>query len=159
MPGNTEINSDGLAVRFGRDQGARGSRAGVTRTAGKISELVLTVELTGAARTIFTMDRNNDGTLDGFAVGLDTPIPANAKIISVDEIVNTAAAGTTPDHTVGTFQVDGTVIDADGLIVATTGADGALVGTEVAQDSYVSVVTTGTHTAGNVTLVVRYMTV
>jgi hypothetical protein len=148
------VNSDGLVVRFGRDQGARGSRAAVTTDTTKVNELVLTVDLEGAARTIYTMDNDNDGTLDGFS-GLDTPIPSGAKILDFDEItIETPAGGT--NYTVGTFQIDGDAIDADG-IRTTAGADGAQIGTQLAEDGFIGVVTTGTYTAGIVKIVIRYM--
>lgn len=148
------FNSDGLFVRFGRDQGLRGSRAAVTTDTTKVNELVLTVDLEGAARTIFTADRDNDDTLDGFS-GLDTPLPSGAKILGFDEItVETPAGGTS--YSIGTWEVDGTVIDADG-IRTDAGADGALVGTQLTQDSFVSVKTIGTYTAGIIKIVVRYL--
>lgn len=148
------INADGLVVRFGRDQGLRGSRAAVTTDTTKVNELVLTVDLEGAARTIFTMDRNNDGTLDGFS-GLDTPIPSGAKILGFDLITLETPAGGT-NYTVGTFQINGTAIDADG-VRKTDGSAGDQVGTQLAQAGYVGVVTTGTYTAGIVKIVIRYM--
>jgi hypothetical protein len=161
-------NSDGLMVRYGREQGKReassGTGAGAQRAAamnnrGSIKELVLEVDLEGAARTTFTADRNNDGTLDGFMLGLDTPIPANAKILSVESLVlETPAGGTT--FQLGTFQVDGTAIDDDGLTAASAtavGAAGAQVGTKIAEAGYVAVKTVGTYTAGKVVFVIRFL--
>lgn len=148
------FNSDGLLVRFGRDQGARGSRAAVTTDTTKVNELVLTVDLEGAARTVFTADRNNDNTLDGFS-GLDTPIPSGAKILGFDEItLETPAGGTS--YTIGTWTQAGAAIDDDGIRVS-AGTAGAQVGTQLAQAGYVSVKTTGTYTAGIIKIVIRYM--
>lgn len=152
----TQVNSDGLVIRFGRDQGLRGASAGVTRTAGKGNELVLEVNLAGAARTIFTMDRNNDGTLDGFS-GLDAYIPAGAKIISFDTIETEALAGGT-SYSIGTFALDGTAIDADG-IRADAGTAGAQIGTVLTAKSFVSVKTIGTYTTGKLKIIVRFITV
>jgi hypothetical protein len=157
-------NSDGLPVRFGRDIGKRQASSGITRgsvvrTAGAYKEMVIQVDLEGAARTTFTADRNNDGTLDGFEVGLDTPIPSGAKIIGMENIVHeTPAGGTT--FAVGTYQVDGDAIDADGLAAASAtavGAAGAQVGTKLTEDAYVGIVTVGTYTAGKLTLIIRYI--
>lgn len=148
------VNADGLVVRFGRDQGLRGARAGVTTSTTKTNELVLTVDLEGAARTIFTMDRNNDGTDDGFSL-LDTPIPSGAVIKDFDIVTLETPAGGT-NYTVGTFQINGTAIDADGIRV-TGGTAGAQVGTQLAQAGYVGVVTTGTYTAGILKIIVRYV--
>src|SRR5688572_13229755 len=108
----TQINSDGLLLRFGRDQGVRGAKAGVTTSTTKRNELVLLVDLEGVARTIYSTDRNNDGTVDGFS-GLDTPIPAGAIILDQQAIELEAPAGGT-NFAVGTYQLNGTVDDADG---------------------------------------------
>lgn len=157
-------NSDGLPVRFGRDIGKRkassgGQRGSVVVTAGNIQELTLQVDLEGAARTTFTFDRNNDGTLDGFENGLDTPIPSGAKILSVESVVlETPAGGTTFQF--GTFQVGGTAIDDDGLTVASAtavGAAGAQVGTVLAEAAYVAAKTVGTYSAGKIQLIVRFI--
>lgn len=153
---NTWQNSDGLYIRYGTAQGVRGERAGVTSMGGKLQELVLTVPLAGAARTIYTADLNNDGTLDGFS-GLDGFIPSGAKIVETTVFASTAAAGGT-NYAVGTYQVNGTAIDADGLIT-TLGAAGALAGTNTTAANYVSVVTTGTYTAGVLEIRVVYETV
>lgn len=163
---STWKNSDGLFVRFGRDVGKREAASGtgagvqrgsVVRTAGNIIELTFEVDLQGAARTTFTADRNNDGTLDGFILGLDTPLPSGAKILSVDTVaLETPAGGTT--WALGTYQVDGTAIDADGLTAASAvaqGADGAQVGTVLSQDAYVAAATVGTYTAGKLQVIVR----
>jgi hypothetical protein len=163
---STWKNSDGLFVRFGRDVGKReaasGSGAGVqrgsvVRTAGNEIELTFQVDLEGAARTTYTADRNNDGTLDGFILGLDTPLPAGCKIVDVETVaLETPAGGTT--WALGTFQVDGTAIDADGLTAAAAvsqGADGAQVGTVLSQAGYVAVTTVGTYTAGKLHVVIR----
>lgn len=150
----TQINSDGLLLRYGRDQGVRGVKAGVTTSTTKRNELVLFVDLEGVARTLYSTDRNNDGTVDGFS-GLDTPLPANAIILRQDAIQIEAPAGGT-NFTVGTFQLNGTVDDADG-IRTTAGANGVQVGTQLAAARYVGVVTTGTYTAGKYKIIVEYM--
>jgi hypothetical protein len=150
----TQINSDGLLLRFGRDQGKRGAKAGVTTSTTKKNELVLEVDLEGVARTTFSTDRNNDGTVDGFS-GLDTPLPAGARIISQNTIELEAAAGGT-SFTVGTFQLDGTVDDADGIRVA-AGTNGAQVGTQLTAARYVGVQTVGTYTAGKYKIIIEYM--
>lgn len=159
-------NKDGLPVRFGREVGKRLASSGiergsVVRTDGMYKELVLQVDLEGAVRTTYTHDRNNDGTLDGFAVGLDTPLPAGAQIMDVKAVINETPVTTTGTFAVGTYQVDGTAIDADGLAAAsatTLGAAGAQVGTVLSQDAYVGVaVATAAYTAGKLTLIVRYI--
>ena len=154
MAGIDWVNKDGLLVRFGPNQGVRGGRAGVTMGAGKRRELVLTVDLTGPAGTRYTADLNNDGTNDGFS-GLDTPLPAGALIISQHiRTLVTPAGGT--NYSVGTYQQNGTVDTAAGL-VTTAGANGTQIGTQIAADRFVAVTTTGTYTAGKVQIVINYM--
>lgn len=155
MAGVDWVNPDGLLVRFGPNQGQRGAKAGVTTGAGKRRELVLTVDLTGAARTIFTADRNNDGTNDGFS-GLDTPLPAGVVILGQTVVEKVTPAGGT-NYVVGTYQLNGTADDDDGIRVA-AGTNGAQVGTRLANARYVAVKTTGTYTAGTIDVIVEYMT-
>jgi hypothetical protein len=156
MAGVDWVNKDGLLVRFGSNQGQRGSRTGVTTGAGKRRELVLTVDLTGAARTIYPDDLNNDGTTDGFS-SLNIPLPANSVLVG-QRVVNviTPAGGT--NYSVGTYQKNGTVDTAAG-IRTTAGADGTQIGTQLTADRYVGVVTTGTYTTGTIKIIVEYMTV
>lgn len=154
MAGVDWVNSDGLYTRFGPTQGQRGPKAGVTMGAGKHRELVATVRLAGAARTIYSSDLNGDGTNDGFT-GLDTPLPAGAVIVSQRAVVKETPAGGT-NYSIGTYQKDGTVDTAAG-IRTTAGADGSQVGTQLAADRYVAVTTTGTYTAGIIEWVVTYV--
>ena len=80
-------------------------------------------------------------------------IPAGSAVLSAKLVVlvPATAAATTVD--VGTVKLDGTAIDADGLVAAQalaagviTGA-GALVGTVVAEDSYIKVTPSSTAAA------------
>lgn len=153
MSNKTWVNDDGLLVRYGLNQGKRDAAAGTTQSNSKEQELVLEVSLTGAARTIFSTDLDNDGTVDGFS-GLDGKLPAGAVITGQRVVVLETPAGGT-NYTVGTFQADGTVTDADGIRVA-AGTDGALVGTQLAAAANVTAVTTGTYTAGKVKVIVNY---
>lgn len=150
------VNADGLPVRFGETQGNRGARAGVTMGAGKRRELVLEVDLTGPARTIYNADPGNTGTNTAFN-GLDTPLPAGALLESQKVIVEVTPAGGT-NYSVGTYQKNGTVDTAAG-IRTTAGADGSQIGTQLAADRYVGVTTTGTYTAGKIKIIVVYLTV
>lgn len=154
----TWTNPDGLEVRFGSDIGKRGMKAGVTTGAGKRRELVLTIDLAelGAGGTGFTADLDNDGTLDGFNPS-NTALPANVKLLSVNEItLETPAGGTS--YAIGTYQEDGTVVDADG-IRTDAGAAGAQIGTVLTASRFVAAKATGTYTAGIVKVIVEYMTV
>ena len=153
MAGIDWVNKDGLLVRFGPGQGQRGGRAGVTTGAGKRRELVLTVDLAGPAGTRYTADLTNDGTNDGFS-GLDTPLPNGALILSQQVRTLVTPAGGT-NFSVGTFLKDGTADNAAG-IRTTAGANGTQVGTQLTADRFVTVVTTGTYTAGRVQIIVEY---
>lgn len=155
MAGIDWVNPDGLLVRFGPNQGQRGAKAGVTTGAGKRRELTFSVDLAGPARTVYTADRNNDGTNDGFS-GLDTPLPAGVVILKQTVVVKATPAGGT-NFVVGTYQLNGTVDDDDGIRTA-AGADGAQVNTQLAAPRYVALKTTGTYTAGTVDVIVEYMT-
>lgn len=156
-------NPDGVTVRFGVDQGARGARAGVTTGAGKRRELSLLVDLValGAGGTSFTEDLNNDGVNEAFAdadgSGLNTPLPAGAVILS-QKVVNvvTPAGGTS--YAVGTYQAAGTVDTANGIRTS-AGADGGQIGTQLAAARYVGVNVVGTYTAGKIKVIVEYQTV
>lgn len=152
----TWVNNDGLQIRYGTDQGRRGARPGSTQSNSKEQELILEVELTGAARTIYSSDLNNDGTNDGFT-GLDAQLPLNAFVTGQRVIVLETPAGGT-NYAVGTYQEDGTAVDADG-IRKTDGTDGAQVGTQLTSAYNVAVVTTGTYTAGLVKVIINYYTV
>lgn len=156
MSEGTWNNDDGLYVRYGTAQGKRGARPASTQSNSKEQEMILEVELTGAARTIYPADLDNDGTLDGFN-GLDAAIPANSFITGQRVIVLETPAGGT-NYAVGTYGADGTAVDADGIRVV-AGTDGALIGTEINTAAYVTVVTTGTYTAGRVKIIINYYTV
>lgn len=156
MANSTWVNNDGLLVRYGVNQGKRGARPGSTQSNSKEQELILEVELAGPARVIYSTDLTNDGTADGFANGLDSFLPVGAVITDQRVVVMTAAAGGT-SYVAGTFARTGAAIDADGIRIA-DGSNGALVGTQIAAPSYVTVTTTGTYTAGKIKLIVRYVT-
>ena len=161
------VNNDGLTIRYGAEQGARGSKAGVTTGAGKLRELVLTIDLValGAGGTGFTADLNNDGVNEAFGnaagASLNTALPANALIHSARMITLTTPAGGT-DFVVGTYRADGTVVSANGILTTAGTVQGAQVGTQVAAGTapwYVAAKATGTYTAGKVKVIVEYMTV
>jgi hypothetical protein len=153
-------NSDGLPVRFGLSQGRRkntvtgGGKLGAVNTLGERKQVELNVELTGAARTLFTADRNNDGTMDGFEKGLDSYIPNGAVITSIEVMTIVAPAGGT-SYSLGTYQVDGTVISATALISAGTVASVPLAA--LAQDSFITASTIGTYTAGKLKFIISYI--
>ena len=163
----TYINKDGLEVRFGSSQGARGQKAGVTTGAGKRRELVLEIDLTqlGVAGTGFTADLNNDGTADGFNPS-NTAIPAGYLLdqVRIIEIVAAVGGGTGAGVTIGTFQENGTVVDADGIATNLAGTAGAQIGTRVASATgpwFIAPVKAGdaVYTAGRYKVILEYLTV
>lgn len=166
---DTWFNADGLVVDFARSRKILTNRPFAVKTYGATTEVHLKFDLSliTATEETFTTDRDNDGTNDGFNSG-DFYIPDQAFLESAEiYMTDTAAAGGT-SVAAGTYEVDGTAIDADGLVTATEGvtADlaandklvgtGAQVGTAVTQKAYVALVTAGTFTAGKGTLVIKY---
>lgn len=93
-----------------------------------------------------------------------TTIPANSVIQSAEvQVLETVSGGTNFD--IGMSQPDGTVIDADGLVAASTitavgdyeAGAGALVGDNLANDAQVTV--GGTRTAGKIKVLIKYLKV
>lgn len=161
-------NADGLYIEHGRENVRKTNRAQSVKQFGSTSEIQIKFDLGGmTAGTKFPADLNNDGTMDGFTTA-HTVIPDQAVIESaVIYMTDEAAAGGT-SVAVGTFQVNGTAIDADGLVTAVNGATadlianarvagtGAQVATGVTQAAYIALVTVGTFTAGKGTLIIKY---
>lgn len=162
-------NDDGLSIRFEGDQAAPSTpSAPVVNTLGNKRQMVIDINYDNLPAE--TTDLDNDGTNDGWS-GADPYIPAGSFITQAVLIVETAFAGGT-SYNFGLSQIDGTVIDADGLDAAVATADiaankavvmnGALVGgtaTTGAADAYLKVAATGTFTAGKAKLVIEYITV
>jgi len=97
-------------------------------------------------------------------------LPAGSQIVSAHIIVDSAMTGTSGTMTIGTYQADGGgVVDLDGIDVAVAQAvllanttivcDGAQIGGGIvlAERSAVVVVTGGTVSGGEFTLVVEYI--
>lgn len=114
----------------------------------------------------FNVDRDGDGTNDGF-LSNDIYIPAYASIVGVRAFVREAAAGGTSID-VGLFEFDGTAVDADGLMdgVLTASIDvigdvvngsGALVGVSSGDSpTTIGITSAGTFTAGVLQIVLEY---
>jgi hypothetical protein len=173
-------NPDGLQVKFGNYYREAGNFVNVPRAlpskGGLVKEIVIDYDLAelGANGVSYTSDLNNDGTRDGFNTG-DCCLPANASVLRVTSVTSVAAAGGT-SITLGTFALDGTAIDADGLITATEGVvanqnlvggrtygAGAYVATSVdtpgigAADGYLAITASGTYTAGKGRILIEYI--
>lgn len=165
---DTWFTPDGIEVKFGRANKRESGQAKDLKTFA--NRFVLTLEFDLAdmpAGTQFPVDRDNDGTADGFATG-DRFIPDQAYIESANIYMRDEAAAGGTSLSAGLYQVDGTAIDADGLVTAANGAtanlsanakvtgSGADVGTAVTEKAYVAVTTAGTFTAGKGTLEIVY---
>ena len=94
-------------------------------------------------------------------------IPQYAMIKNAYIMVETAFAGGT-SYNFGTYEADGTVIDADGIDAAVATAalnavgkvvicNGAQVGTAIAEAGQLVVAATGTFTAGKARVVIEYI--
>jgi hypothetical protein len=163
---STFTNADGLTRRYGGDgiPSVGGVHKVVTYGAGG----VLVVDFDVDNLPGFDKDAGGGSTPDSFS-SLKAYLPAGAWIKSATILVKTALAGTTPTLTIGTYEQDGTVIDADGIDAAVAAADlaankvvlcnGAQVGgtASLAADAYIVAVTGGTATAGAFRLVVEYV--
>lgn len=160
-------NSDGLTVKFGTEKPLNKQYGGSVTSYG--SRKVLTYRFDYTNLPSFTTDLNNDGTNNGFSLQ-DVGVPAGASIESVKLKIGTAwTSGTS--LAVGSYQLDGTVIDADGYITATQGATanlttGALItgtGADIGEHphateaAYTVVAAVGTFTTGDAVLVVDYI--
>ena len=152
-------NADGLVRSYGAAQGAV-FNIGSPEQAGPNKRIVVDIRSTdlsafGATNLIF-------GRVPRVSV------PSGALIQSAVFITTTAFTGTSATLDVGLANADATEIDFDGLIAATTlvsintvgktvtGA-GALVGTKISADAYITTnVNTATFTAGAGQLVISY---
>jgi hypothetical protein len=157
------FNADGLKVDFGRENTVKNFRPYAVKTDGVTTEVIFKFDLSDqtvfAAGTTFSTDRDNDGSVDGFNTG-DFYIPDQHFIESAVIYMSDTAGASGTNISVGTYQVDGTAIDADGLVTTTNGAtanlsannrqagSGAQVGGAVTQDAYVAMTVAGTYTAG-----------
>lgn len=127
--------------------------------AGSLHEIVCPLSLTGPD---YNKDANNDGTMDSFGRGVAN-VPAGATIQEVVIKVN-SVTGTVTAATLGLYEKDGTVIDADGLYDLGAGSfsaglisgNGALIGTVLEHASYLKFAQTGA-TALDGEIVVRYV--
>ena len=152
-------NSDGLRVITGTDQGA----AVDAGTTAKSEVKTLVIDLTDATEL---------GSSAATPVANDPFIPANSYITGAHLIVTTAwtSAGSAT-LTIGTYQQDGTTIDADGIdatiaktalaanaAVACNGDQVGAIVTVGANDAYVKAnYATAAFTAGAAKLVITYI--
>ena len=179
MATGTWNNPDGLLVKFAQyyqDPANTRNRATNLKRFGSDEEMEIVFDLTQlpAGTTSFTTDINNDGVKDGFNTG-DSRFPANSVLTGGYLVMTEAAVGGT-SMTVGTYQLNGTAVNATGILTATAGAvanlnavgkrttlDGALVtaGPGVAGvgtlAAYAGITTQGTFTAGKGRMIIRYV--
>ena len=172
-------NADGLNVKthgaYDSDVRNYFNRARTVKTFGPIKTLVMDIdlELVGASTTWFPADLNNNGTNDG-VTDEEMFIPQGSTVLSARGFTKEIAAGGT-SFTLGTYTKAGATTDADGLINATNGAIanmGAIgefiIGTGdqladatgevgLASDGYLAVTTSGTYTAGKLTVIIEYV--
>jgi len=169
-------NKDGLLVQFGNDHNDRANQdnlAMAPSTMGSEKELIVNVVLDRLGTGVsYSTDIDNDGTKDGFNTG-DPFIPAGAVVTSCELYMSETATSTgSAVLEVGSYQLDGTVIDANGFIASTAvAALGAGVGIEGAGadigeavsttlNAYIGVdVNVEAFTAGEGKLVLKYVIV
>ncbi len=140
----TWINNDGLEVGFG-SRTVRNDEGAAIHTKGDISQ---------ASLVIFFSDLPGEGAV----LNKNCPILSGSTILSATLSANVAFSGAMD---FGLKEADGTEIDYNGLVaIATPSANtsvvgaGALIGTQITEDGYIS--STGTLTAGTGTLIIEY---
>lgn len=172
-------NADGLQVKFGnyyRDPSNFVNRARAVSLLGPVKVIEVDFDLSKIASgaVSYTVDLNNDGTLDGFS-DEDPRLPANASVLRATVVMNNTAAGGT-SFTVGTYRQTGAAVAATGLVTATEGVlaningagkrvfgAGALTSATAgtagtgANNVYIGISPTGTFTAGAGKLIVEYI--
>lgn len=154
------VDSFGVERVYGLGEGVdKFNASSAEGMAGALHELVCPLSLTGPD---FNRDANNDGTNDSFGRGVAN-IPAGATIKDVMIKVN-SLTGTVTAATLGLYQKDGTVIDADGLYDLGAGSfaagliagNGALLDTVLEHKGFLKFAQTGA-TALDGEIVVRYI--
>ena len=119
--------------------------------AGSLHEIVCPLSLTGPD---FNRDANNDGTNDSFGRGVAN-VPAGATIDTVDvkieEVEGLSAL------TIGLYEKDGTVIDADGLTAGVHSGTGDLIGTLMAKTGFIKAAGNTAATKLKGFVIVRYI--
>lgn len=154
------VDSFGIERVYGLGEGVDTlNAASAEGMSGSLHEVCCPLSLTGPD---FNRDKNNDGTMDSFGRGVAC-IPAGATIEEVVIKVN-SLTGTVTAATLGLYEKDGTVIDADGLYALGEGTfaaglldgNGALLKTVLAKTGYLKFAQTGA-TALDGEIVVRYI--
>lgn len=149
-----------IGVFTGIDEVENENQTSSLLTYGAVSQVIVPVKVVNG--TLCPADNAATGT--GFGRGA-AKIPAGAVIKSCFLVIRTAAAASSTID-VGTYKADGTAIDADGLLdgAATDTAGlidttaGALIGTKVAEDSYIKVTGTASDFADvDIDLVVEFI--
>lgn len=173
MSVGTYTTPEGITVRLGKywvDRDRDQSRGKINSISGsEYAELELDLTTLPDGTPNYNLDRDNDGTNDGYSPN-EVYIPANSSIISVTAFVREASAGGT-SFDVGLFEFDGTPVDADGLMDGVPLNEIDAVGKRVVGDGVKTVPATssvgtvpvtvgvtgvGTFTAGKVQIMVEY---
>jgi hypothetical protein len=115
-------NSDGLPVLFPQhytDPAQRTNKPTADVSFGVYREIVIPFDLTkiGNGLTGYPTDKDNDGTTDGFTEH-DAHLPADSTPLSARMFFSETAAGGT-SCILGSYKIDGTIIDDDAFITAT----------------------------------------
>ena len=143
-------STPGVRVNYGTQEPNQ-KGGGQASSSGKVKELVWRFKY-------------NDLPSENAGSGLEIQLPAGAQVLDAHIRALVDFAGGT-SYDIGLSQPDGTVIDADGLFAAVALADvnagavgsGALIGTKLGATGELTVAATGTFTAGEAEVVVRYI--
>ena len=174
------VNSDGLIVKFGSDEGDA-VKGGVVKSFNNVYKSEFTVDYTDALSATYSVLGSASGTTDG-AIGVTIPKGARIKAIEVVVLTAFTSSGTIASATLGlglkalsdlSTEIDhdgfltasfvGSALDAVGersyITVGSTGA-GALIGTTIASNGVIALANTahGSHpyTAGKALVSVEW---
>lgn len=154
-------NSDGLRVRFGTNK-SLDAKEGSPKQAGEHKIFEFEIDATDLPAHTDTQERFLNRVPS-------VALPAGYLLVSASLVTITGFTGSGATLTLGLAQQDGTTIDADGIDAAialtaidavgeTVTCDGALIGTKLAADGFMTVtVGTATHTAGKARLIVKML--
>ena len=149
MTESSFINSYGIAQKIGNGSGmdAHNNSREHIQFGEEFQAVIPFIVVDGDVQPAFNVDADEDGTRDSFGVSV-VPLPAGAVVESAKVVVTTAFTGLAAQTVdLGCFEKDGTEVDADGLAAALDSGDlasagivagaGALVGTKLAEESYI----------------------
>lgn len=146
-----DSNNNGYPLQVYGNVGQYGKSAYGSTVAGSVEK--------NTGQIQFTYDFDNLPAVFTSETGLFPSIPANAYITGANiKILSTISGGS--NYTIGLSETDGSVVDADGILAASTVASGHIIGNGAdigtATVTAVQLTVGGTRTAGVIEVTVNY---